>query len=85
MIEDVTKSVRRKQTVNDAYLDKLFNDVNSLYRLDQISVSASGGKADLGPLPSTSVALLSTLAAIWVLILLYLLIDRLRKKQAKKL
>ena len=85
MIEDVTKSVRRKQTVNDAYLDKLFNDINSLYRLDQISVSASGGKADLGPLPSTSVALLSTLAAIWVLILLYLLIDRLRKKQAKKL
>ena len=85
MIEDVTKSVRRKQTVNDAYLDKLFNDVNSLYRLDQISVSASGGKADLGPLPSTSVALLSTLAAVWVLILLYLLIDRLRKKQAKKL
>ena len=85
MIEDVTKSVRRKQTVNDAYLDKLFNDVNSLYRLDQVSVSASGGKADLGPLPSTSVALLSTLAAVWVLILLYLLIDRLRKKQAKKL
>ena len=85
MIEDVTKSVRRKQTVNDAYLDKLFNDVNSLYRLDQVSVSASGGKADLGPLPSTSVALLSTLAAVWVLILLYLLFDRLRKKQAKKL
>ena len=81
MIEDVTKSVRRKQTVNDTYMDKLFSDVNSLYRLDQISVSASGGKADLGPLPSTSVALLSGLAGVWVLILLYLCFDRLRNRR----
>ncbi|MBQ9661932.1 MAG: extracellular solute-binding protein [Oscillospiraceae bacterium] len=84
MIEDVTKSVRRKQTVNDAYLDKLFHDVNSLYRLDQISVSASGGRADLGPLPSTSVALLTTLAAVWTLILVYVVFDRLWKKRSRK-
>ena len=83
MIEDVTKSVRRKQTVDEAYMDKLFRDVSSLYRLDQISVSASGGKADLGPLPPTSVALLSALAAAWVLILLYLLFDFLRKREKK--
>ena len=60
-------------------MDKLFKDVTSLYRLDQISVSAAGGKADLGPLPSTAVALLSALAAAWVLILLWLLFDCLRK------
>lgn len=79
MIEDVTKSVRRRQTVDSDYLDKLFKDVNALYRLDQVSISASGGKADLGPLPSTSVTLLLTLAAVWVLILLYLVIDRIRR------
>ena len=83
MIEDVTKSVRRRQTVNDAYMDKLFGDVNALYRLDQISVSASGGRAELGPLPSTSVALLSGLATVWVLILLYLGFDRLRNRRSK--
>ncbi len=84
MIEDVTKSVRRKQTVDDAYMDKLFRDVNALYRLDQVSVSASGGKEDLGPLPATSAALLLTLAAVWVLILLYLVIGRVRRKKHGK-
>ena len=79
LIEEVTKSVRRKQTVDDAYIDRLFHDVNALYRLDQISIGTAG-KADLGPLPSTSVALLVTLASVWVLILAALLIGRLRKK-----
>ena len=81
MIEEVTKSVRRKQTVNEAYMDKLFSDVNALYRLDQISISASGGKADLGPLPSTSVTLLSTLAVVWVLILFYIVLDWIRRRR----
>ena len=84
MIEDVTKSIRRRQTVNDAYMDKLFTDVNALYRLDQISISASGGKADLGPLPPTSVALLTTLGVVWLLILLYLVLGRVRRKKRQE-
>ena len=31
LIESVTKSVRRKETVDDAYMDRLFDDVASLY------------------------------------------------------
>ncbi len=42
LIEDVNKSVRRHQTVNAEYLSSLYSDVSSLYRLDQIQVSASG-------------------------------------------
>ena len=84
MIEDVTKSVRRRQTVNDAYMDRLFSDVNALYRLDQVSIAASGGRADLGPLPSTSVALLTTLGVVWLLILLYLLFDLARRKKREE-
>ena len=84
MIEEVTKSVRRRQTVDETYMDKLFDDVNALYRLDQVSIAASGGKADLGPLPSTSVALLTTLGAVWVLILVYFLFDLVRRKKRKK-
>ena len=83
MIEEVTKSVRRKQTVDDTYMDKLFKDVNALYRLDQVSIAATGGKADLGPLPSTSVALLTTLGVVWGLILLYFVFDRIRRKRQK--
>ncbi|MFR8851878.1 MAG: ABC transporter substrate-binding protein, partial [Blautia faecis] len=37
LIESVTKSVRRKQEIDDAYIDKLYSDVTSLYHLDQIS------------------------------------------------
>ena len=83
MIEEVTKSIRRKQTVDEAYMQKLFSDVNSLYRLDQISARGAAGPSDLGPLPQTSVLLLSALALAWVLIGLFAGIGALRRKQKK--
>ena len=70
LIENVVKSTRRKETVDDAYMQKLYSDVESLYRLGQGS-DASFGKKELGAMPRTSVILLSTLAVTWVLILLY--------------
>ena len=66
MIENVTKSIRRKEEINDAYMDKLFDDVKALYRLDQGAANASG-QQELGPLPGASVALLCALAAAWLL------------------
>ena len=76
LIENTVKAVRRGQTVDDAYIDQLYSDMNSLYRLDQIG-SAGGalasGKADLGKLPGTAVILLSALAGAWVRIILYVL------------
>ena len=77
LIENVTKSVRRKETVDEAYMEKLFDDTRSLYRLDQISAS-SGGKAELGELPDTAVILLSSLAAAWVLIIAYAVIKKIK-------
>lgn len=66
LVENVVKSQRRKETVDESYMEKLFADVTSLYRLDQISVSGTG-KAALGPLPSTAVWLLGLIAAAWLL------------------
>lgn len=82
MIEDVTKSVRRKKTVDDAFIEKLFADVTSLYRLDQAVGSADGavGASDLGPLPAVSKLLLGGLAAVWAMIGAYVLTHILRKK-----
>ena len=68
LIENVAKSMRRKETVDDAYMDKLYDDVISLYRLDQISGTQVTGKTELGPLPKTAVTLLSGLGAAWVVI-----------------
>ncbi len=69
LIENVTKSVRRKETVDEAYMEKLEKDVKALYRLDtDAQGSGAGGKKILGPMPAGSKALLGTLAAAWVLI-----------------
>lgn len=69
LIENVCKSVRRKQTVDDAYYEKLYADVSALYRLDQTSrMSAQGDGSDLGPLPGASIALICALAAVWILL-----------------
>lgn len=51
-------------------MQKLYSDVESLYRLGQGS-DASFGKKELGAMPRASVILLSTLAVTWLLILLY--------------
>ena len=80
MIENVTKSVRRKETVDDAYMEKLFADMDSLYHLSEHEAGAAQ-KADLGPLPKASVLLLSVLSASWILILLYVLRELMKKKK----
>lgn len=85
LIENVTKAVRRKQTVDDAFLEKLYSDTASLYHLDQLG--SSGGvfadKAALGKLPVTSVILLSSLAVVWILILVYVVFSTVRRKMSQ--
>lgn len=78
MIESVTKSVRRKQVVDDAYLDRLEGDMRSLYRLSGRSASTSG-KQELGPMPRASVVLLGTLGTVWLLMIAYAIVSAVRK------
>ena len=84
LIENTAKSVRRKETVDDAYFEALFEDVNSLYRLDQHTGASAAGREDLGPLPAASAALLGTIAAVWIGMGAYLLAGRIRKKKEGK-
>lgn len=80
LIENVTKSVRRNENVDEQYMDDLFSNVTSLYRLDQTDRSAVG-KQDLGPLPLTSVILLTALGIVWTLIILYAAIGFIKKRK----
>ncbi len=80
LIESTAKSVRRKETIDGAYIENLFDSVNSLCHLDQIRTDDSV-PMELGPLPPTAAALLGILAAAWVLILLYVVISAVRKKK----
>ncbi len=83
LIEDVNKAVRRKHTVDDAYLQELFDSVSALYRLDQISVDGSS-RILLGELPTASGVLLGCLCLAWVGIGSYVAVDAVRRKKAKR-
>ncbi|MBQ4354434.1 MAG: extracellular solute-binding protein [Clostridia bacterium] len=80
MIEEVTKSVRRKETVDEAYFDELYAEMNSLYRLDQKAQGVTA-KTDFGPLPAASVLLLSALGGVWICILAYLAVGLVKKSK----
>lgn len=76
LIENVTRSVRRKKTVDDAFLEQLFKDTAALKHLDQITVTESeNGSAgtiarkEFGKLPLTSVLLLTALCVTWLVLI----------------
>ncbi len=79
MIEEVTKSVRRKATVDDKYLDTLLDDMTSLYRLDQIG---GGGNLSFASLPAASKALIIILVITWLVLAAIVVISKLRKRNA---
>ncbi len=85
LIESVTKSERRKETVDDAYMEKLFKDTASLYHLDQHRASATESldKKDLGKLPGPSVALIVILIVVWMLLGAYYLYGFIISKKKK--
>ena len=84
MIENVTKSTRRKQTVDEAYIDALYAEVTSLYRLDQGYTVQDGAHQDLGPLPSGAVILLVTLAIVWACMGIYIVYGARKKRKNQK-
>ena len=87
LIENTVKSVRRKQTIDDAYFEKLFADTTSLYRLDQLQGQNSGSRdsaSDLGPLPKESVILIVVLVLAWVGIAIVFVMNYKKQKVLNK-
>ena len=89
LIEKVTKSARRKESFDGAYLDKLFSDIETLYHLDEIKPAGTENGADIPNaeekgLPTGSVVLIASLLTAWVCIGTYFLIDKLRARRFSK-
>ena len=78
LIESVTKSVLRKEEIN---YDKLYQEMISLYRLDQLE----GSRQQLGPLPATSKLLLGGLGVMWLAIFGYIFIEKIKNSKKKDL
>ena len=84
LIENTVKGARRGQEMNDSFIQKQFDDVKSLYRLDQIRKSSS---ADIGSsvqrqLPTESVILLILIPCIWIIIIAIRIVQT-KKSQGK--
>ncbi len=80
LIENTVKSSRRGETVDEAYMEELYHDVRAMYHLNRDGM-ADTGKSDLGPLPRAAVVLLSSLAAAWLLLLLYAVFQAKKRKR----
>jgi len=81
LIESVAFGIQRKKTINSEYIDQMYSETISLYRLDQLGDS---GISDVTKeeLPIASRILLISLVVVWGMIGLYILIEK--KKNNKR-
>ena len=86
LIENTVKSVRRSETVDDAYFEKLYDDMNALYRLDSLSEGSivNAEEKNSEPLPLTSKIILAVLAGAWIFIILYYIVSVIKRQKIKK-
>lgn len=80
IVERVTKSVRRDETVDDGYYESLFADITALYRLDRADSENDGNEID-SPLPMEAKALLFSIASAWLLIAAYVIYRRMKSRK----
>ena len=66
LVENVTRSVRRKKTVDDEFITQMYEDTAALKHLDQITVTDT---KSFGPLPKTSAVLLVSLVFVWTVLI----------------
>ena len=81
LIENVTKAERRGTAVDEAFIEKTFSEVTSLYKLGQ-GESGSTKKDVSGPLPAGSRALIAALIIAWIGIAAFYAADIIKKKKS---
>ena len=79
LIEKVNKSARAGEDVDSEYIQTLYDEVSSLYRLDQIS--SSRGKITFGKLPTGSIILIAAVAFCWISMAIYVTLTKSRNKK----
>ena len=80
MIEDVLKSTKRKETIDEKYMSELFDEMKSLYRLDQIVPEGEDYKRKLSAMPVESVILLVGIGTVMLGLATFTVIEGVKKK-----
>ena len=82
LIEEVAKSVRRNQTIDDDYMQSLYERMSTLYHLDEISASETGPtKIDFDKIPEESTALIILICGVWLSLGIYFIISLVKKNK----
>lgn len=82
LIEEVAKSVRRNQTIDQKYIDSLYERMSTLYHLDEISPSENGSsKIKFDDIAKESWILVSSIASIWSILGIYYAVSFIRKRK----
>ncbi len=66
LVENVTKAERRGTKVDEKYIEKTYDDVRSLYKLDALG-SGAHQKENLGALPAASKILIAGIIIAWII------------------
>lgn len=80
LIESVVKSARRGEKVDGAYIDELYGEITALHHLN-IDGSESSGKVLLGEMPAGSVALISAICAVWLMLFTSAIVSKAKNKR----
>ena len=75
LIESTVLAVRRKNVIDDAFMETLFDKVSTLHHLDQVE------STDLGPMPETAVGLLAALVGTWVILGGIIMVGKIKRKR----
>ncbi len=76
LIESVAKSARRKETIDSEYFEKLYDTAKL-----NVDKTSTVSKAELGDMPFVSSLLILTLAAIWILLFVYIVLNAVKKRK----
>ena len=70
----------QKVTIDEEYIEKLYEKTVALEKLDQISLDK--GKITFSALPSESIALVICVAICWVGMAIYVIVNKNNKKKS---
>ena len=87
LIEEVCKAARRNKTIDDEFMNTLYEDISTLYHLDEINVSDEEFRIYFEELPTESVVLIATVSGTWALVAafgIYKLVAKKVKNSKKK-
>jgi len=81
MVDNVVKAIERRKTVDEKYVDNLYEDMKKLYKLNYNRVK---NEVDFGPMPISSTVLIVSVSVIWVGIIAYVVWDKVQKQKKIK-